>query len=54
MPQSLEDALTYSDRWLEIIHRPQLSDEEGKAIIAGRSPTSPTTSTRAGWNTESR
>jgi putrescine aminotransferase len=33
MPQSLQDALDYAQRWLQIIQKPELSPEEGKAII---------------------
>src|SRR4030042_2055517 len=33
MPQSLDDALRYCERWLDIIQRPQLSEDEGRKII---------------------
>ncbi len=33
MSQSLTDALAYSQRWLEIIHRDKVSEAEGKQII---------------------
>jgi len=33
MPQSLNDALTYSNRWLGLIHTEKVSEEEGKKII---------------------
>jgi putrescine aminotransferase len=33
MPQSLPAALDYSDRWLGIIRKPQVTAEEGKQII---------------------
>lgn len=33
MPQSLNTALDYAQRWLEIIRRPELSPEEGKAVV---------------------
>jgi len=33
MPQTLSDALIYSDKWLKIIHQPQVSIDEGKQII---------------------
>ncbi|MGB9668980.1 MAG: aminotransferase class III-fold pyridoxal phosphate-dependent enzyme [Anaerolineales bacterium] len=33
MPQKLEDALTYSEKWLRIIHQPEVSHDEGKQII---------------------
>ena len=33
MPQTLNDALTYSQRWLEIIHSPTVKEVEGKQII---------------------
>ncbi len=33
MPQSLEEALGYAQRWTEIIHKPVVSEEEGKQII---------------------
>jgi putrescine aminotransferase len=33
MPQDLKDALAYSDRWLELIKKPSVMEEEGKLII---------------------
>ena len=33
MPQSLNDALTYSGHWLDVIHKQQVSEDEGKKII---------------------
>jgi putrescine aminotransferase len=33
MPQSLEEALGYAQRWTEIIHKPTVSEEEAKQII---------------------
>ncbi len=33
MPQKIDDALSYSDRWLGILHRPDVPEEEGKKII---------------------
>ncbi len=33
MPPSFDDAQRYCERWLDIIQRPQLSDEEGREII---------------------
>ncbi len=33
MPQSLKNAVEYSDRWLKIIKKPQVTEEEGKRII---------------------
>src|SRR3990170_2601885 len=33
MPQSLDAALDYSQRWLEIIRKPEITPEEGKVII---------------------
>ena len=33
MPQMLEDALAYSRRWLEIIHKPEVTPAEGEGII---------------------
>jgi putrescine aminotransferase len=33
MPQSLDEALEYSTRWIDILHKPSLSEQEGKAII---------------------
>jgi len=33
MPQNLKEALAYSEKWLEIIQKPSVSMEEGKAII---------------------
>jgi putrescine aminotransferase len=33
MPQSLDEALNYSSHWIDILHKPSLSEQEGKAII---------------------
>ena len=33
MSQSLDDALSYSKRWIDIIHKPTVSEVEGKQII---------------------
>jgi putrescine aminotransferase len=33
MPQSLNDALAYSNRWMELIHTEKVNIEEGKKII---------------------
>jgi putrescine aminotransferase len=33
MSQSLDDALSYSKRWIDIIHKPTVSESEGKQII---------------------
>jgi putrescine aminotransferase len=33
MPQSYEDALQYTNRWIEIIHKAEITEAEGKAII---------------------
>jgi putrescine aminotransferase len=33
MPQTLNDALDYSQRWLEIIHKTEVPEAEGKRII---------------------
>ena len=33
MPQSLEDALSYTSRWLEIIQKTEITEAEGKQII---------------------
>ena len=33
MPQSLDDALAYADRWLGLIEQPSVSVEQGKQII---------------------
>ncbi len=33
MPQSFNDAIAYSNRWLELIKKPEVSEAEGKAII---------------------
>jgi putrescine aminotransferase len=33
MSRSFEEALTYSQRWIDIIHKPGVSEEEGKRII---------------------
>jgi putrescine aminotransferase len=34
MPQSLDEALAYTQRWIDIIHKPAVTEEEGKQIIA--------------------
>ena len=33
MPQDLKDALSYSNRWLELIKKPSVLEDEGKQII---------------------
>jgi putrescine aminotransferase len=33
MTQNLDEAMSYADRWVEIIHKPGISIEEGKQII---------------------
>ena len=33
MPQSLDDALSYADRWVDLIHQPSVSESVGKQII---------------------
>jgi putrescine aminotransferase len=33
MPQSFEEALHYTERWIDIIHKSEVSEAEGKAII---------------------
>ena len=33
MSQSLDEALTYSQRWLDLMRQPELSETEGKKII---------------------
>lgn len=33
MPQSFEEALRYSERWIDIIHKSEITETEGKAII---------------------
>jgi len=33
MSQALQDALNYSNRWLDIIHKPEIQEIEGKKII---------------------
>ncbi len=33
MSQSFQEALTYSQRWIDIIHKPVVSEEDGKRII---------------------
>jgi putrescine aminotransferase len=33
MPGSLDDALSYSASWLDVIHKPSVSEDEGKKII---------------------
>lgn len=33
MPQNLQDAISYSDRWLDLIEKSQVTEAEGKQII---------------------
>jgi putrescine aminotransferase len=33
MPHDLADALAYAGRWVDLIHRPSLTESEGKAVI---------------------
>jgi putrescine aminotransferase len=33
MPQSFDEALLYTERWIDIIHKTEVSEAEGKAII---------------------
>ena len=33
MSQSFEEAIAYSRRWIDVIHKPSVSEEEGKQII---------------------
>ena len=33
MPQNIQNALKYSEKWLELIKKPEVSQEEGKLII---------------------
>jgi len=33
MPQNLQDAISYSNRWLDLIEKPEVSEVEGKQII---------------------
>src|SRR4030066_196377 len=33
MPQSLDEALTYSNRWIDLIHKTEIPIDEGKQII---------------------
>jgi len=33
MPKNLKDAVSYSERWLELIEKPEVSEVEGKQII---------------------
>jgi putrescine aminotransferase len=33
MPQSLDEALAYADRWVDLIHQPTVPDDIGKQII---------------------
>jgi putrescine aminotransferase len=33
MPQSFDEAITYSKRWVDLIHKPHVDQEEGKKII---------------------
>ena len=33
MPQSLDEALQYADRWVDLIHQPSVSESVGKQII---------------------
>ncbi len=34
MPQSFDEAVAYSKRWIDIIHKTEVTEAEGKAIIA--------------------
>jgi len=33
MPQSFDEAISYSNRWLDIIKTPVVNEEQGKQII---------------------
>ncbi len=33
MPQSFDEAIAYSKRWIDIIHKDQVSQQEAKTII---------------------
>jgi len=33
MPQQMQDAIDYSRRWMDLIHRPQVTEQEAKSII---------------------
>jgi putrescine aminotransferase len=33
MPQKIDEALSYSDRWMGILHQPKVTEAEGKKII---------------------
>ncbi len=33
MSELIENAIAYSRRWIDIIHKPSVSEEEGKQII---------------------
>ena len=33
MSQHIEQAIEYSGRWIELIHKPQVNEREAKAII---------------------
>jgi putrescine aminotransferase len=33
MPQQMQDAINYSRRWMDLIHRPQVTEQEAKSII---------------------
>jgi len=48
MPQSLDDALLYSKRWIDIIHKPTVSEVEGKQIIEESKTNLRSTLTRVG------
>lgn len=33
MPQQIQDAIDYSKRWIDLIHKPQVTEQEAKTII---------------------
>jgi hypothetical protein len=33
MPQKIDEALSYSNRWVDILHQPKVTEADGKKII---------------------
>jgi len=33
MPQQMQDAINYSRRWIDLIHRPEVTEQDAKSII---------------------
>jgi hypothetical protein len=50
MPQSLKEAAEYSQRWLEIIKKKEVTEAEGKQIIKNPNTILLNISIRTGWN----